>query len=122
MVQIRVVKFKDIGSQARDLRTGKFAPYRLSQYIPCSEWTPICAFNFKAQQQACEDLGFSGFIGFNETHSDSINDGKWEISDGWRGDYAYGKYPNTELGSKLINEKPKRNIFHISNTPINYRL
>ena len=112
----------DIGSQARDLRTGTFSPYRPSQCIPCSEWTPICAFNFKEQQQACEDLGFSGFFGYTETHSDSINGGKWQISDGWREDYAYGKYPNTELGSILINEKPKRNIFNISNastyTPI----
>ena len=91
-------------------------------YIPRSEWTPICAFNFKEQQQACEDLGFSGFLGYTETHSDSINGGKWQISDGWREDYAYGKHPNTELGSMLINEKPKRNIFHILNTPLNYRL
>ena len=122
MNRIRVVKLVHIGSQARDLQTEKFALYRLSQYIPYSDWTPICAFNFKAQQQACEDLGFSGFFGYNETHYDSINDGKWQISDGWRGDFAYGKYPYTELGSKLINDKPERNMFHISNTLLDFRL
>ena len=81
---------------------------------PFSEWTPVCAYNFKEQQQACEDLGFSGFLGYSETNYESIHNGNWRIADGWREDYSYGKYPNTELGSILDNDKPKRNIFNIS--------
>jgi len=106
---------KDIGNQSRDSRPRIFVQIWPSHCIPYSEWTPICAFNFKEQQQACEDLGFSGFFGYTETNYESIHNGNWRIADGWREDYSYGKYPNTELGSILKNEKPKRNIFNISN-------
>ena len=105
----------DIGDQVRNLATVSLATQIAVRCfdrarIPDAEWTPICASNFNQQRRACEDLGFSGFLGYTETNVDTVNDGNWRISDGWREDYAYGKHPRTQLGSKLSNDKPNRNI------------
>ena len=59
-------------------------------------------------------MGFSGFFGFSHTDVDSINGGNWQISEGWTETFAYGKWPYLQLGSRLMNDKPKRNIFKYS--------
>ena len=105
----------DIGDQVRNPPTMSFTTDFIVRWLGSPrisdvEWTPICASNFNQQRRACEDLGFSGFLGYTETNVDTVNDGNWRISDGWREDYAYGKHPRTQLGSKLSNDKPNRNI------------
>ena len=81
------------------------------------EWGPVCFFNFNDERQACIDLGFpNGALGFYPTNVEAVNGGEWEISEGWRHLWQYGKYPDSEIytGSqphKFYNDKARRNFF-----------
>ena len=79
------------------------------------EWTPICYYNFNDQNQACKDLGFqNGAIGFHSTNAESVNNGEWEVRDGWRRQFDYGKYPYSEIKAEVnefYSDKPRRKIF-----------
>ena len=79
------------------------------------EWTPVCYYNFNDQNQACKDLGFqNGAIGFHSTNVESVNNGEWEVRDGWRHQFDYGKYPYSEIKAEVnefYSNTPRRKIF-----------
>ena len=79
------------------------------------EWTPVCYYNFNDENQACLDLGFpNGAIGFHDTNVEAVNGGEWEVRDGWRRNFEYGKYPYSEINNvenNFYSEKPRRKIF-----------
>ena len=81
------------------------------------EWTPVCAYNFNQASAACQNLGFSTDVGFSSAKTEDINDGNWEIRDGWRKMWDSGKFPYSEINTnheysqpKLINHEPFRKI------------
>ena len=84
------------------------------------EWTPVCAYNFNDEDQACKDLGFhNGAVGFHSTNVEAVNNGEWEVRDGWGRQFKDGKYPYSEIHTEsftgvtglFYKDIPRRKIF-----------
>ena len=86
-------------------------------------WTPVCAYNFDMPHTACHNLGFSRTDGFRRARIEDINNGEWEIRDGWQKTWDYGKYPYTEITSNYkdyqygepnwVNHEPFRRFYKL---------